>query len=281
MLGQEVTRAAPAWARVVPLTRADADLSSAEQARATLTAAMPDVIIHCAAFTDVDGATRDPAAAWRGNAVATRHVAQVAEELGSRLLHISTDYVFDGSGTTPYTEAAAPRPLNAYGASKLAAEREATRAAGWLVVRTQWLFGAGGRNFICAVLEAARAGRPLRVVHDEWGSPTYAPDLAAALWRLLETPATDIVHLTNAGVCSRLELARHALQQAGLGHVEVTGIPASEWPSPTRRPRNAVLASARVQALGIHPLRDWRAAVSDYVGALRERWDEGKAGSER
>lgn len=273
MLGQDVVRTAPPWATVVPLTRAEGDLSVPEQARAALQPIAPDVIVHCAAFTNVDEATRNPEAAWRGNVVATRNVASVARELGSRLLYVSTDYVFDGTSARPYTETAAPSPLNPYGASKLGGERAASAVPGHLIVRTQWLYGPGGRSFVRAILEAARAGKTLRVVEDEWGCPTYTPDLAEGLWRLLETNATGIVHLTNTGACNRLELAAAALAEAGLSGVELTGIRAEQWPSPTRRPQNAVLASERLDALGLTPLRPWRQALADYVAWLRAEWN--------
>ena len=271
-LGQEVVAAAPGWATVVPRTRADGDLSRADQAQAALLAAAPEIIVHCAAYTDVDGATRAPEQAWRGNALATRNVAEVAACVRARLLYVSTDYVFDGTAATPYTERSAPHPLNAYGASKLAGEREASRAPGSLIVRTQWLFGPGGRSFVRAILEAARVGKPLRIVEDECGCPTYAPDLARGIWRVLETSATGVLHLTNTGACSRLELAGAALAEAGLTGVKVTGIPGSEWPSPTVRPRNAVLASERLEELGLAPLRPWREALREYVAGLRDRW---------
>lgn len=273
MLGQDVVRRAPSWATVVPLTRAEGDLSVAVDARACLLRAAPDAIVHCAAFTNVDEATRNPEAAWQSNVVATRNVAAVARELGARLLYVSTDYVFDGTHTQPYPESAAPAPLNPYGASKLGGERAASAAPGHLIVRTQWLYGPGGRSFVRAILEAARAGKPLRVVQDEWGCPTYTPDLAEGLWRLLETDATGIVHLTNTGACNRLELATAALAEAGLTDADLTGIRAEEWPSPTRRPRHAVLSSERLDAIGLQPLRPWREALADYVAWLCVQWN--------
>lgn len=273
MLGQEVCTAAPEWATVVALTRADGDLSVAGEARQAIGAAKPDVVVHCAAYTDVDGATRDPESAHRGNVIVTRHVADICGELGARLLFVSTDYVFAGASDSPCVESTRPSPINAYGRTKLGAEMEAARAQRHLIVRTQWLFGPGGRNFVEAILNAARAGKSLRVVQNEHGHPTYAPDLAEGLWRLLETPADGIVHLTNSGVCSRLELARAALDEAGLGDVAITGIDSDEWPGPTRRPLHAVLESERLSGLGVAPLRHWTEALRDYVAVLRRRWE--------
>ncbi|MGC9316744.1 MAG: dTDP-4-dehydrorhamnose reductase [Armatimonadota bacterium] len=273
MLGQEVCRAAPQWVTPICLTRAGGDLTVAAEARRALHSARPEIIIHCAAWTDVDGATRDPEAAWQANAVATEHVAEVAAELDARLLYVSTDYVFSGADG-PYVESDAPSPVNPYGESKLAGERAVAELPTHLIVRTQWLYGPGGRNFVEAILEAARQGRALRVVQNEYGCPTYAPDLAGALWQLLEADARGVMHVVNQGACSRLELAYAALAEAGLEDVKVTGIASEQWPSPTRRPVNAVLASERLAEVGLAPLRPWRQALRDYVAVLRGRWQQ-------
>ncbi len=272
MLGQDVCHSAPEWATVVALTRADGDLTRPEEAQAALHGPRPHIIIHCAAYTDVDGATRHPERAQAGNVTATANVCRAASELGARLLYVSTDYVFDGTADAPYTESATPSPLNAYGQSKLAGEQEVAATEGHLIVRTQWLYGPGRRNFVEAILEAARSGSALRVVENERGCPTYTPDLALGIWRLLETDAMGVVHLTNQGACSRLELAQTALQEAGLEDVKLTGIASEEWDSPTRRPLNAVLGSERLEEIGLDPLRNWRSAVSEYVAVLRRRW---------
>lgn len=274
MLGQEVCLAAPSWVSLVPLTRADGDLSEAEGAAAALGGARPDAVIHCAAFTDVDGATRDPEAARRGNVVATRNVARICEELDARLVHLSTDYVFDGISEGVYVESSKPSPLNVYGETKLGAEREAADVRKHLIVRTQWLFGPAGRNFIEAILEAARAGRALQVVQNEFGRPTYTPDLARAIWQMLEASVTGVVHVTNEGTCSRLQFARAALDEAGLEDTPISGIDSDQWPSPTKRPLHAVLASERLDEAGVAPLRHWREALGDYVAQLRARWDD-------
>jgi dTDP-4-dehydrorhamnose reductase len=273
MLGQEVCARAPGWASAAPLDLEDGDLSVPEEARGVVTSLAPEIIIHCAAYTDVDGCTREPARAWANNAVATENVAAAALELKARLLYLSSEYVFDGTKEEPYLEDDEPAPLNVYGESKLAGERAVTAAvANHLIVRTQWLYGPGGKNFVAAILNAARSGKDLRVVEDERGCPTYAPDLAEAIWLLLGTEATGIVHVTNQGACSRLELASAALAEAGMGEVEVAGIPSSEWDSPTTRPLKAVLGSRRLEGLGVPPLRPWREALREYVGA----WDGGR-----
>jgi len=269
MLGHKVCERAPAWASVAFLTRDDGDLSVREQARRALEAADAEIIIHCAAYTDVDGCTREPERAWASNAIATENVADGAAALEARLLYISTDYVFEGTRAEPYLEDDEPAPLTVYGESKLAGERAiAATLPDHLIVRTQWLYGPDGKNFVASILKAARSRKRLEVVHDERGCPTYAPDLADALWRLLATEATGIVHATNQGACSRLELALAALEEAGLADVEVEGIPSAAWDSPTKRPLNAVLGGTRLAGLGLEPLRPWREALAEYVGEL-------------
>lgn len=266
MLGHKVCERGPAWACVAPLTRDDGDLSVREQARQALEAVDPEIIIHCAAYTDVDGCTRDPDRAWANNAMATENVAHAARDLQARLLYVSTDYVFEGTKAEPYVEDDEPAPLTVYGESKLAGERAVSAALpNHLIVRTQWLYGPGGKNFVASILNAARSRKRLQVVSDERGCPTYAPDLAQAIWRLLETEATGTVHVTNQGACTRLELALAALEEAGLTDIEVEGIPGAAWDSPTRRPTNAVLGGTRLAGLGLEPLRPWREALAEYV----------------
>jgi len=271
MLGQAVCARAPAWASVAPLRRDDGDLSVRDDARRALAKVAPAIIIHCAAYTDVDGCTRDPARAWANNAVATEKVAQMAGVLNARLLYVSTAFVFDGTKVGPYAEDDEPAPLNVYGESKLVGERSVSAAGSdHLIVRPHWLFGPGGKNFVASILNIARARKHLRVVEDERGCPTYTPDLAEAIWRLLETEVTGIVHVTNQGACSRLELTVAALEEAGLADVKVEGIASAAWDSPTTRPLNAVLGSERLNCLGVPPLRPWREALREYVRELIE-----------
>ncbi len=279
MLGQDVCSSAPSWAAVTPLTRDDGDLSIPEQASEAVGGAEPDAIVHCAAYTDVDGATENPEAAERGNVVATRNVARVADDLGAYLLFVSTDYVFAGTSARPCVEATPPSPINVYGRTKLGGEAEVATVDDHLILRTQWLFGPGGRNFVEAIVDAAREGKRLQVVSNEYGHPTYAPDLALGIWQLLEQSVTGVVHLTNRGVCTRLELARAALDEAGLTDVEITGIDSEQWPGETRRPLHAVLESERLDTLGIAPLRHWTEALRDYIAVLQERRADGRSGS--
>ncbi len=268
MLGQELCWAAPDWATVTALTREHGDLAVAEQAREALLVASPQVVIHCAACTDVDGCTRDPDRAWADNATATRNVAQAAAEIGALVLYLSTDYVFAGTKGAPYLEGDEPNPLNVYGESKLAGEEAIRELTEHVIVRTQWLYGPGGGGFVASILRAAAAGRELRVVEDEVGRPTYAPDLADGIWRLLASGARGIFHLAGQGSCSRYELARAALDEAGMSETPVGRMLSADWDSPTVRPLDTRLGDSRLAEAGVEPLRPWREALREYLTSL-------------
>ncbi len=264
LLGSELLRQAPAEYIVAGVDIEEGDLSQASVAQDLISRHQPHCVIHCAAWTDVDGCTRDPERAYRVNAEATQYVAAACQQFQARLVYLSTDYVFAGDLGRPYTEEDEPRPLNPYGSSKLAGEKATAALPNYLIVRTQWLFGPAGKNFIATIIRAAREKGELRVVADEWGSPTYARDLAAALWQIAPSTITGIVHLTNRGICSWHELAVFATQAAGI-NVPIVPISSREWNSPTVRPRYTPLANKRWQALGFAPLRPWQEAVAEYV----------------
>ncbi len=266
MLGSALLELTPAQVGVVGVDLAEGDLSRPEGAWAALAETRPQVVIHSAAYTDVDGCTRDPERAFLHNATATQNVARVCRELGARLVMLSTDYVFDGTKGSPYTEQDLTNPLSPYGESKLAAERLAADELGdLLIVRTQWLYGPGGRNFVAAVVGRAREEGRLRVVADQWGSPTYTRDLARGLWEAALSPARGVVHLTNVGVATWADLAEVAVRAAGLEGVALERIASEEWPTPTIRPRYSVLDNQRWVRLGFGPLRRWEQAVEEYV----------------
>jgi dTDP-4-dehydrorhamnose reductase len=251
----------------------------------------PEVIVHAAAWTDVDGCARDPDLALARNGDATGALARAAAEHGIDLVVVSTNEVFDGrrSDGLGYSPADAPNPINPYGASKLAGE-EAARAAyddaavpaaALGIVRTAWLFGPPGDDFPAKILAAAdramAAGAPLRLVADEWGSPTGAADLAEAIVELIGSAAVDGTHhIVNAGVASRAEWAREVLRQAGVD-VPSVDVPGSTWQRASTPPAWAVLAPTPLP--GGEPLRPWTAALADRMPALlRERSRAAAAG---
>lgn len=236
---------------------------------ARIRAFRPDLVVHAAAYTDVDGCEKDPELAFRVNAFGTQNVALAARQAGAALLHISTNEVFDGTRRELYREWDLPNPMSTYARTKAAAEQIVRDLAGgrFYIVRIAWLFGPGGVNFITKILAGAEKHGALRVAADEFGNPTYAPDLASACARLAATGHYGIYHLTNAGFCSRYEFAREIMRLAGKPDLPVTPILSAEWPRPSKPPLHAVLANTAAAALGI-TLRPWQEAVREYVGAL-------------
>jgi dTDP-4-dehydrorhamnose reductase len=198
------------------------------------------------------------------NALGPRHLAVACTRVGAHLVHVSTDYVFDGEKDGPYDEWDLPRPLSVYGRSKLGGELEVARhASSWTVARTSWVFGRRGRDFVDAVLERARQGAPLRVVTDQQAAPTYAADLAGMLARLAVERRQGVYHVTNQGACTWHELARAAVELAGLDPGMVGTTTAAEFGRPAPRPANSVLANIALTAAGLPRLRPWRAALEE------------------
>ena len=230
----------------------------------------PDVVFNATAYNAVDAAETEPAEALAVNAAGPRHLAWAARQHGARLVHVSTDYVFDGTAGRPYHEDDVARPLNAYGASKLAGEAM-VRASGCelVLVRTSGVLGAGasrakGGSFVERILAQARAGKPLRVVADQVFSPTYASDLAGALIALVDAGARGVFHVTNEGGCSWHELAEAAVREAGL-EVPIEKIAAADLARPAARPAYSILSNDRYRGAGLPPLRHWRDALADLV----------------
>ena len=237
----------------------------------------PDAVINCAAWTRVDAAETEEAAANGVNADGPRVLAQACRSRGILLCHLSTDYVFDGTATEPIDEAAAPNPQSAYGRGKLAGE-EAVRAtlASHLIVRTAWLYGQEGPNFVLTMLRLARKGGALRVVADQWGSPTWTGHLAPALVRLVERGVPGTYHLTNSGSTSWHGFAQAIVEEARLS-VPVEPIGTADYPTPAPRPAYSVLANRAWERLGEAPLPPWREGLGAYLAQRAAGSPEGTA----
>jgi len=230
----------------------------------SIAAARPDVVIHAAAYTDVDGAEREPERALAVNVEGTERVAKAAAEAGARLLYLSTDYVFDGRQGVPYRENDEPHPVNVYGRSKLEGERRAAaHCPDTLVIRTAWLYGAHGKNFVKTIMRQALEQTGIRVVSDQRGSPTHAGDLALAIRRILGLKLKGIVHATGSGDCTWYEFAREIVSVMG-SSVRVHPISTEESKRAVRRPSYAVLANAVLDGHGIR-LPQWKDAVARFV----------------
>ncbi len=244
------------------------DITSAELVRASFDAFRPDLVVNCAAYTAVDDCEENEQLACSVNGTGAGIVASAAEAGGARMIHISTDYVFEGNASEPYSEdhpTAPPARLSAYGRSKLLGEQQVRKnhpAA--LIVRTAWLYGPDGPGFPAAILRRARDGGELRVVNDQTGSPTYAPDLAAALYKLGHHDVSGIIHVTNSGRCTWYSFALEILRLAGLD-VPVRSVSTAEFPRPAKRPAFSVLDTRRYAQLVGQPLRTWHDAVAAYI----------------
>lgn len=226
--------------------------------------AVGPTVINAAAYTDVERAEDDEERAFAVNCQGARNVAEAAAEHRLALVHVSTDFVFDGGKSGPYTEEDEPHPLNAYGRSKLAGDRSVTEAhAGALVVRTAWVFGPGGANFPAKILALAQALEEIQVVDDEFGSPTASIDLARGILELRRLHATGLFHLTGSGSCSRYELAREIVSAAGLS-TRVLPVLRGFFASKAVRPANSVLSMEKAQRLGV-VMPPWQPSLRAFV----------------
>jgi dTDP-4-dehydrorhamnose reductase len=239
------------------------DISNREAVVQTVEQVRPSWVINAAAYNDVDGAEAATELAFAVNASGPGYLAEAAARVGAEMVHISTDYVFDGRKGSPYNELDRADPLSVYGRSKYEGELQVQSAhPSACVLRTAWLYGEYGKNFVKAILKAAERGGPLKVVADQVGSPTWTRHLAQAIGELIQTPARGLFHVANGGSCSRFEFARAIVQ----GRVEVLPISADEAARRAPRPANSALVSARWQPAGLRPLPDWERALTDYLG---------------
>jgi dTDP-4-dehydrorhamnose reductase len=227
----------------------------------------PEVVIHTAAFTHVDGCELDPDKAYAVNALGTQNVALACQSCGAAMVYVSTNEVFDGTKKEPYLEFDPPHPIGVYGRSKLAGEMYVRALLQkFYIVRTAWLYARGGNNFVSKIIRAADEKGQLSVVTDEVSSPTYAPDLAEAMARLIRTGHYGLYHLTNSGQCSRYEFALKILELSGRGHIPVAPITSDQYERAARPPLHAVIRNyCAATALGI-TLRPWEEALREYFG---------------
>ena len=228
----------------------------------------PDAVIHCAAYTKVDLAEDEPEKCWAVNADGTRNIAEGCRKLGSRMLYISTDYVFPGDGDRFYEPTDPVGPENMYGRSKLAGELAVqSMLTEYFIVRISWVFGKNGNNFVKTMLRLAESRRELNVVCDQIGSPTYTADLAPLLCDMIQTDRYGIYHATNEGVCSWAEFAETIFELAGK-QVTVRPLPTKDYSAKAMRPLNSRMSKASLVAAMFERLPDWRDALSRYLEEL-------------
>lgn len=248
--------------------RKDFSLIDFKAARAFVERTHPDAIIHCAAYTAVDRAEDEKDLCMITNGGATRALAAAAKDIGAKFVYLSTDYVFPGTGETPYETDALKGPTNAYGLSKLAGETAVQELlTAYFIVRISWVFGVNGKNFVKTMLRLAEDHDALIVVDDQIGSPTYTKDLARLLVDMVESEKYGVYHATNEGFCSWAEFAAEIFRQAG-ERVTVTPVPSSAYPTKAARPKNSRLSKAALDAAGFSRLPTWQDALQRYLGEL-------------
>ncbi len=274
MLGADLRLAADAAGHeVIALTRTELDISDAGAVTAALADARPDTVMNCAAYTNVDGAEADPDGAAAVNAIGAGNVAAAAARLGAWVVHVSTDYVFDGTGSRPYLESDPTGPRSVYGSTKLLGERAVALEAPQrhTIVRSSWLFGVGGSCFPATMLKLAAERDTLTVVADQVGCPTFTAHLAPALLRIAAAaapsggtaqPPFGVLHVAASGQCSWFEFAREIIARTGAA-TTVLPCTTDEFPRPARRPAFSVLRSER----GAPVLPDWRDGLDQYLAA--------------
>jgi dTDP-4-dehydrorhamnose reductase len=275
-LGYALARLLDERFAVVGTNRSACDITNPEQVREVVEDNGPDAVLHCAAWTDVDGCEQDPDTAYRVNGQATARLADICAKTGTRLVYFSTDFVFDGEKGEPYSEADQPNPLNVYGRSKLAGE-EAVRNANKdnVIVRVSWLYSARGRNFLSSMIQRAnnsRAGKsePIRVVDDQLSSPTWVNEVARQTAAILGNDLTGIIHAVAHGACSRYDMVTRLFDELG-AELQVERCRAAEFPQAAQRPAYSALVNTRLQQAGIDVMRPWDTALREFLNQTRAR----------
>lgn len=245
--------------------RTQLDITDQEHTTRVIRELHPDAVIHAAAYTAVDQAETDEVRAYQVNAIGTRNVAVAAEAVGAKICYISTDYVFDGTATVPYREYDRANPLSVYGKSKMAGENLVqTLCSRYFIVRTSWVYGIHGKNFVKTMLNLAETKKQLQVVNDQQGSPTYTKDLASFVAELIMTECYGTYHATNSGSCTWFEFASAIFEYCGIS-IQVDPCTTEQFPRPAPRPKYSVLEHMAIRANGFDDLRDWREGLREFL----------------
>lgn len=267
MLGKDLTTLLGGRARGVDI--GDIDITDLQSTERVVRAIHPSVVVNCAAYTDVDGCEANVETAMQVNGEGVGHLAMATRTIGARLVQISTDYVFDGGKGSPYLEDDAPHPLSIYGESKLAGEMNAAFNPEHLIVRTQWLYGLQGKNFVETMLRLATEKNEVTVVDDQIGSPTWTMDISRAIIALIDKGCTGTYHAANAEFCSWNEFARAIFQELGID-IPVHGMTTDQLNRPARRPLYSTLDCGKLERdTGFRP-QSWRDALRSYLDARKQ-----------
>jgi dTDP-4-dehydrorhamnose reductase len=266
MLGSDLMAEFQSASDLLGMDLPEMDITRLDSCNRIIEEFRPDVIINASGFTRVDDCECNEKQAIAVNGEGPGNLAKAAANAGALLVHYGTDYVFDGLKANPYVESDTPNPQSIYGKSKLLGEELVRQnCPEHLILRTSWLFGANGPNFLKTIVNAARQGSSLRVVHDQKGSPSYSKDLSAHTRQIIEAGGRGIYHVTNSGACSWFELACKAVEWAGMSSVKIEPVTTADYPRPARRPKNSVLANTHLQRDGLPLMRNWQTAAKEYV----------------
>ncbi|MEM2097667.1 MAG: dTDP-4-dehydrorhamnose reductase [Methanothrix sp.] len=270
-LGSELRRVLGAHHDLVPLSHREADITDLNRLMILTERINPDVVINSAAYTDVDGCESDRDKAFLVNAIGARNAAIAARRAKARIVHISTDYVFDGGKDGAYAEYDLPNPINVYGWSKLLGERMvAEQNPDSYILRVAWLYGPEGRNFVKTMISLAKAKDEIRVVNDQRGTPTFAGDVAEQIDMLIGTDSYGLYHCTSQGSCTWYEFAVEIFRLIG-ADIRVVPVSSSEFPRPARRPRNSVLDNLLLRVQGMDIMPHWRDSLRDHIDEVAGR----------
>ncbi len=266
MLGSDLLLKLKIEHEVVGLDKEEIDIVSANECQEAIKEIEPDIVINAAAYTNVDGCETAKDECFAVNAEAVKNIADACRDKNIHIIHFSTDYVFDGAAKQPYQEDHQCNPINTYGASKMAGERYLRSLSdNYLLIRTAWLYGVKGKNFVQTILEKVKTAKKLTVVDDQIGSPTYTKDLAAAVDLLIKQNAKGIFHITNRGSCSWYQFALKILQEAGIHEIDVTPIKSDQLQRPAKRPAYSVLSMQKfIQTTG-KTMQPWQLGLQDYL----------------
>lgn len=265
MLGRALTKELSSGHQLIGIDIDDADITDESQIKEEIFKIKPDAVIHTAAYTDVDNSEKNKELTYRINAQGTENVARACKLSQSKLIFISTDFVFDGQKSAPYTEEDVPNPINAYGSAKLAGEKLIQSI--WpnhLIIRTAWLYGPHGKNFVDTIIRLSEKESELKIVNDQAGSPTYTIDLAKAINIILKKDITGILNITNSGSCTWYEFAEKILSLKQINK-KITPITSDKLGSPAKRPKYSVLSNAEFEKLTGEKLRNWEEALGEYL----------------
>lgn len=265
-LGSDIVKIFTNWGFVVyGFAREELDITDIEKINQIIENIKPNIIIHTAAYTNVDRAEVDSDCAFLVNAYGTRNLVNVAERIGAKFVYISTDYVFDGVSNVPYNEFASTNPINVYGKSKLAGEQFVRDFhSRYYIIRTSWVFGETGNNFVKTMLRLAKEKRELLVVDDQIGCPTYSVDLANCILSLIQSENYGVYHVSNTGYCSWYEFALAIFEEANI-NITVKPCKSIDFPRTALRPAYSVLDQLALRLNGLAEMREWRGALKSFL----------------